>query len=164
MAQARHDEHVGLAHALLNGPCPGPARQTRHIWPSIPPHDNDGPRLSSRHLVRHSAFFSLSPHVSASTPPILGRGRGSKRPLPIFVRHQPRHQPAQCLLHVHEGVSQHARLSFSSSSDVPFVFPPFIQFFLPNLLPLPTARAASRPNVVDAGTDELVLLLAFLRA
>jgi hypothetical protein len=53
-------------------------------------------------------LFSLSPHVFASTPPILGRGRGSRRLLPIFVRHQPRYRPTQWLLHVHEGVSQHA--------------------------------------------------------
>jgi hypothetical protein len=50
------------------------------------------------------------------------------------------------------------------SSDVPFVFPTFALFFLPNLLPLPTVAAASRPMLVDAGTGESVLLLAFLRA
>ncbi|PWZ25346.1 hypothetical protein Zm00014a_009043 [Zea mays] len=42
--------------------------------------------------------------------------------------------------------------SFSSSSNVPFVFPAFALFFLPNLLPLPTVVAASRPMLVDAGT------------
>jgi hypothetical protein len=47
--------------ALLNRSCIGPARQTQLIWPSIPPHDNYGPRLSCRHLVRHLAsFISLS--------------------------------------------------------------------------------------------------------
>jgi hypothetical protein len=54
--------------------------------------------------------------------------------------------------------------SFSPSSDVPFVFPAFALFFLPNLLSLPTVAAASRPTLVDAGTSESVLLLAFLRA
>jgi hypothetical protein len=34
--------------------------------------------------------------------------------------------------------------SFSPSSDVPFVFPPFVLFFLPNLLSVPTVAAASR--------------------
>jgi hypothetical protein len=43
--QARHDTHVGLTQALLNGSCLRPARQTRSINPSIPSHDNDGPRL-----------------------------------------------------------------------------------------------------------------------
>jgi hypothetical protein len=42
--------------------------------------------------------------------------------------------------------------SFSPSSDVPFVFPAFALFFLPNLLPPPTVAAASRPTLVDVGT------------
>jgi hypothetical protein len=42
--------------------------------------------------------------------------------------------------------------SFSPSSDVPFVFPVFAMFFLPNLLPSPTVTATSRPTLVDAGT------------
>jgi hypothetical protein len=42
--------------------------------------------------------------------------------------------------------------SFSLSLDVPFVFPAFALFFRPNLLPLPTVAAASRPMLVDAGT------------
>jgi hypothetical protein len=54
--------------------------------------------------------------------------------------------------------------SFSPSSDVSFVFPAFALFFLPNLLPPPTVAAASRHTLVDVGTDESVLLLAFFRA
>jgi hypothetical protein len=46
-------------------------------------------------------------------------------------------------------------LSFSPSSDVPFVFPAFILFFHPNLLPPPTIVAASRPTLVDAGTGRV---------
>jgi hypothetical protein len=42
--------------------------------------------------------------------------------------------------------------SFSPSSDVLFVFPTFVLFFLPNLLPLPIVTAVSRPTLVDAGT------------
>jgi hypothetical protein len=49
------------------------------------------------------------------------------------------------------------------SSDVPFIFPAFALFFLPNLLPLPMVEAASRPTPVDTGTGDSVLLLAFLR-
>ena len=45
--------------------------------------------------------------------------------------------------------------SFSPSSDVPFVFPAFALFFLPNLLPPPTVAAASRPTLVDAGTGRV---------
>jgi hypothetical protein len=40
--------------------------------------------------------------------------------------------------------------SFSPLSDVPFVFPAFALFFLPNLLPSPTVAVASRPTLVDA--------------
>jgi hypothetical protein len=88
--------------------------------------------------------------------PILDRGRGSRRLLPVFVRHQPRHRPAR-LLHVHEDVSQHVRTIVFVSSDVPFVFPTFALFFLPNLLPPSTVIAASRPRLVDAGTRRLGL-------
>jgi hypothetical protein len=71
---------------------------------------NDGPRLSCRHLVRHPASF-LSPLMPPpSRHPILGKGRGSRRLLPIFVRHQPRHWPTQWRLHIHEDVSHHARI------------------------------------------------------
>jgi hypothetical protein len=42
--------------------------------------------------------------------------------------------------------------SFSPSLDVPFIFPAFALFFLPNLLPPPTVAAASRPTLVDMGT------------
>jgi hypothetical protein len=45
--------------------------------------------------------------------------------------------------------------SFSPTSDVPFVFPAFALFFLPNLLPPPTVAAASRPTLVDAGTGRV---------
>jgi hypothetical protein len=45
--------------------------------------------------------------------------------------------------------------SFSPSLDVTFVFPAFALFFHPNLLPLPTVTAASRPTLVDAGTGRV---------
>jgi hypothetical protein len=45
--------------------------------------------------------------------------------------------------------------SFSPSSDVPYVFPAFALFFLPNLLPSPMVAAASRPTFVDAGTGRV---------
>jgi hypothetical protein len=47
--------------------------------------------------------------------------------------------------------------SFSSSSDVPFVFPAFALFFLSNLLPPSTVTVASRPTVVDADTERVGL-------
>jgi hypothetical protein len=50
--------------------------------------------------------------------------------------------------------------SFSPSSDVPFVFPAFVLFFLPNLLPPTTVAVASQPTHVQ---HESVMLLTFLR-
>jgi hypothetical protein len=47
--------------------------------------------------------------------------------------------------------------SFSPSSDVPFVFPTFVLFFLPNLLPPPTVAAAGRPALVDTSTGRVDL-------
>jgi hypothetical protein len=41
--------------------------------------------------------------------PILDKWGRSRRLLPVFVRHQPRHRVVQWLLHVHEDVSYHAR-------------------------------------------------------
>jgi hypothetical protein len=100
---------------------PGTARQTQPIWPSIPLHDNDGSRLSCRHLVRHPASF-LSPLM----PPlphhsILGRGCGSKRLLPYLSDTSPDTDPRS-------GYCTSTRTFHSMrapSSDVPFVFSAF---------------------------------------
>ncbi|PWZ14439.1 hypothetical protein Zm00014a_017394 [Zea mays] len=54
--------------------------------------------------------------------------------------------------------------SFSPSLNVPFVMSSFALFFLSNLLPPPTVAATSRPTLVDVGTGESVLLLAFRHA
>jgi hypothetical protein len=82
MAQPRHDARAGLAQALLNGPCLGPAHETRPIWPSIPPYDNDSPRLSCRHLVRHPASFLslLMPRLHATPFSAEGVGAGASSP------------------------------------------------------------------------------------
>jgi hypothetical protein len=106
--QAPHDARAGLAQTLLNGSCLGPVCQTRPIWPSIPPHDNDGPRLSCYHLICYSTSF-LSPSCLHLRAPILDRGRRSMRLLLVFVRHQPRYRLTQWLLHVNEDVSHHVR-------------------------------------------------------
>jgi hypothetical protein len=47
--------------------------------------------------------------------------------------------------------------SFSPSSDVPFVFPAFALFFLPNLLPPPKVATVSRPMLANAGTERVGL-------
>jgi hypothetical protein len=109
-AQAPYDARAGLVQAQLNGSCLVPARQTRPIWPSIPPHDNDGPCLS---CTSFAILLFLSPLMALPLRhPILGRGRRSMHLLPVFVRHQPRHRLAQWLLYVHEDVSHHAHHHF----------------------------------------------------
>jgi hypothetical protein len=47
--------------------------------------------------------------------------------------------------------------SFSSLPDVSFVFPAFVLFFLPNLLPTPAVAATSRPTLVYVGTWQVGL-------
>jgi hypothetical protein len=163
-AQAPHGARAGLAQALLNGSCLGPARQTRLICPSRPPHNNDGPRLSCCHLVRHPASF-LSPLMPPPPRhPILSRGRGSRRLLPVFVRHHPRRRPAQWLLHVREDVSQHARTIVFAVVGRPVRLPSL----RPVLPPQPAAPPRSQPRADRRSSTgvrgESVLLLTFLRA
>jgi hypothetical protein len=154
-AQAPHDARVGLAQTLLNGSCLGPARQTRPIWPSIPPHDNDGPRLSCHHLVRHSTLF-LSPLMPPPPRhPILGRGRRSIRLLPVFANTSPDTDSRSGYCTSTRTFHIMCAPSFSPSSDVSFVFPTFTLFFLPNLLPPPRVAAASQPTLIDTGTGRV---------
>jgi hypothetical protein len=96
--QTWHDARAGLTQALLNGSCFEPTHHIRLIWPSIPLHDNDGPRLSCRHLIRHPASF-LSPFcIRLCATPFSAEG----------VRAGvSSHRPTHWLLHVHEDVSQH---------------------------------------------------------
>jgi hypothetical protein len=97
-----------LAHALLNGSCPGPACQTRPIWLFIPPYDNGSTRLSCRHLVRHPASF-LSPSCLRLRATHF-RQRTWEQVPPPRIRPTPASTPTRAvLLHVQEGVSQHAR-------------------------------------------------------
>jgi hypothetical protein len=157
-AQARHDAHAGLALALLNGSCLDPDRHTWLIWSSIPPHDNDGPRFSCRHLVRHPAsFLSLSLWLRLRATPFSAEGVGadisSLYSSNTSSDTDPRSGYCTSTRTFH---SMHAP-SFSSSSNVPFVFPAFALFFLPNLLPPPTAAAMSRPMLFDAGTGRVGL-------
>jgi hypothetical protein len=165
MAQARHDARAGIAHALFNGSCPGPGRQTRLIWPSIPPHDNDGPHLSLHHLVRHCAsFLSLPSCLHLRATPFLTEGVGAGASSPYSSDTSPDTDPRSGYCTSTRTIHSMRAPSFSPSSDVPFVFLAFALFFLPNLLPPPTVAAASRPTLVDAGTGESILLLGFLHA
>jgi hypothetical protein len=122
--------------------------------------------VSCRHLVRHPASF-LSPLVlppprHAFSAESMGAGASSPYSSDTDTSTDTDPRSGYCtstrVFH-----SMHTS-SFSPSSDVPFVFSAFALFFLPNLLPLPTVAAASQPTLIDAGTGESILLLAFLRA
>jgi hypothetical protein len=157
MAQARHDARVGLAQTLLNGVCLGSACQTRLIWPSIPPHDNDGPRLNCRHLIRHPASFSLPSCLRLHATPFstegVGVGASSSHLSDTSLDTDPRCGYCTSTRTFHNMRAP----SFSPSSNVPFVFPTFAMFFLPNLLCPPTVAVASWPTLVDAGTGRVGL-------
>jgi hypothetical protein len=138
-----------------------PASQTRPIWLYIHPHDNDGPCLCYRHLVRHHASF-LSPsclRLCATPFSVEGVGADASSPYPYdtIPDTDPRSGYCTSTRMFHSMCAP----SFSPSSDVPFVFLALALFFLPNLLPLPTVTVASRLMLVDAGTGWV--LLAFLR-
>jgi hypothetical protein len=153
-AQARHS--CRASPATIDGSCLGPVRQTRPIWPSIPLH---GPRLCCCHLVPHPASFSLSPHASASAPPHSRQRAWEQAPL---RRIRPTPAPtAPCSGYCTSTRTFHSKCAplFSPSSDVPFIFPTFAMFFLPNLLPPPTDATVSGPTLVDVGTGRVGLAL-----
>jgi hypothetical protein len=75
-AQAPYNSRAGLVQAQLNGSCLGPARQTRPIWPSIPPHDNDGPCLSCTSFAI-LLFLSLPSWLYLRTTPFSAEGVGA---------------------------------------------------------------------------------------
>jgi hypothetical protein len=152
-----------LAHALLNGSCLGLARQIRPIWTSIPPHDNDGPRLSCHHLVSHSTSF-LSPLMPPPLRhPILSRGHRSRRFLPVFVHTSPNtdsrggYYTSTRTFHIMRAPSS------LPSSDVPFVFPAFALFLHLTCCTRPRSQlqADRRSSMREQG--ESVMLLTFLR-
>jgi hypothetical protein len=156
-AQAPYGARAGLAQALLNGSCLGPARQTQPIWPSIPPHDNDG--LTS---VATTSFVILLPssplmrsciHLRATTFSVEGVAACASSPYSSDTSPDTDSRSCYCMFtrtfHI-----IHAS-SFSPLSDVPFVLPAFALFFLPNLLPQPTVAIASRPTLIDVGTGRV---------
>jgi hypothetical protein len=155
MVQAPHDAHAGLAHTLLNESCLGSARQTRPIWPFIPPHDNDGPRLSCHHLVHHSTSFPSPLMPPPPRHPILERGRRRRHLLPYSSDTSPDTDSRSGYCTSTRTIYIMRAPSFSPSSDVSFVFPAFALFFHPNLLPPPTVAVASRPTLVDASTGRV---------
>jgi hypothetical protein len=101
-------------------------------------------------------FFSLSPpsclHLRTTPFSAEGVGACASSPYSFNTRPDTDSRSDYCMstrtFHI-----MHAP-SFSSSPDVPFVFPAFALFFLPNLLP-PTVAAESRPTLVDLGTGRV---------
>jgi hypothetical protein len=156
-AQARHDTRARPAQALLNGSCLGPAHHTRPIWSSIHSYNNDGPRLNCCHLVCSPTSF-LSPLMPPPPcHPILGRGRGSRRLLPVFVQHQPRHRLTQWLLHVHEDVSQYAHTIVFVVVGRPVRLPGLRLVLPPQPTAPPTVASTSQPMLFDTGKGRVGL-------
>jgi hypothetical protein len=157
-AQARCS--CGMGPGTIKWAVPRAGRQTRPIWPSIPPHDNDGPRLSCRHLVRHIVSF-LSPLMPLpSRHPILGlsaEGVGAGASSPYSSNTSPNTDPRSGYCTSTRTFHSMCVPSFLLSSDVPFVFLAFAMFFLPNLLPLPMVITASRPILFDTGMGRVGL-------
>jgi hypothetical protein len=141
-----------LAQTLINGSCLGPACQTRPIWSSIPPHDNDGPHLSCHHLVRHSTSFLSLIMPPSPRHPFSAEGVGACASFPFSSETSPDTDSRSGYYTSTRTFHIMRASSFSPSLDVPFVFPAFALFFLPNLLPPPTVAVASRPTLVDSGT------------
>jgi hypothetical protein len=97
--------------------------------------------------------------------PILGRGRRSRRLLPIFVRHQLRHRLAQWLLHVYENVSHHARTIVFAVVRRPVRLPGFCPVLPPQPAALTHGHSREPTDARRCGYGgELVMLLAFLCA
>jgi hypothetical protein len=142
-----------LAQTLLNGSCLGPTRQIWPIWPFIHPHNNDRPRLSYHHIVRHYTFFSPPSCIHLRATLFLSEGVGAGASSPYSYDTSPDIDSHNDYCTSTRTFQIMLTLSFSSLSDVLFVFPAFALFFLPNLLP--TVAAASRPMLVDAGTGRV---------
>ena len=94
-------------------------------------------------------LFSLSLMPPPPRHPILGRGHKSRRFLPYSSDTSPDTDSRSGYCTSTRTFHIMRAPSFSPSSDVPFVFPAFALFFLPNMLPPPTGAATSRPTLVD---------------
>jgi hypothetical protein len=122
---------------------------------------SNGPRLSCHHLIRHSTSFLSPPsclHLCTTPFSLEGVGACASSPYSSDTSPDTDSRSGYCTstrtFHIMRAPS------FSPSSDVPFVFPAFARFFLPNLLPPPTVAATSQPTRVRG---ESIMLLVFLR-
>jgi hypothetical protein len=102
-------------------------------------------------------LFSLTSCLRLHATPFLAEGVGAGASSPYSSDTSPdTDQYSGYCMSMRTFHSMHAP-SFLPSSDVPFFFPAFTMFFLPNLLLPPTVAAASRPTLVDAGTGRVGL-------
>jgi hypothetical protein len=169
--QVRHDARARLAQALLNGSCLGPTRHTWPIWSSIPPHNNDGPRLSCRTSFVILLLFSLPSWLRLRAAPFSTEGVGAGASSPYSSNTSPNTDPRSGYCMSTRTFHSMRAPSFSPLSDIPFVFPVFALFFLPNQLPAhdrshePTdalrrgygeSRSCSWPFFVRAAEEDMV--------
>jgi hypothetical protein len=99
-------------------------------------------------------LFSLHSCLHLHATPFSAEGVGACAPSRIR-RHQPRHRLTQCLLHVHEDDSHHARITVFAVVGRPVRLPSLRPVLPPNLLPPPTVANVSRPTLVDVGTGRV---------
>jgi hypothetical protein len=163
-AQVLHDARAGLAQALLNGSCLGPARQTRPIWSSIPPHDNDGPPSVATTSFAILLLFSLPSclHLRATPFSAEGIGAGASSPYSPDTRPTPTRavaipRPRGCFTSCAHHRFRRRRTSHSSSLLSPCSSTPT---YCPHPRSQPRADRRSSTRV----WSESVMLLAFLYA
>jgi hypothetical protein len=117
---------------------------------------SNGPRLSCHHIIRHStSFLSLPSCLHLCTTSFLAEGVAACASSPYSSDTSPNTDSRSGYCTSTRTFHIMRAPSFSSSSDVPFVFAAFVRFFLPNLLPPHTVAAASRPTLTDAGTGRV---------
>jgi hypothetical protein len=162
--QARHDARVELVQTLLTGPYLGPARQTRSIWPSIPSHDNDGPRSVAATLFAIVLLFSLPLCLRLRATPFSAEGVGASASSLYSSDTSPNTDPRSGYCTSTRTFHGMRVPSFSPSSDVPSVFPALAIFFLPTYRPRPRPQPRVDQRSSTRVQGESILLLAFLRA
>jgi hypothetical protein len=95
--------------------------------------------------------------------PIFGRGRRSRRLLPVFISHQPRYRLAQWLLHIHEDVSHHVHIIVLVVVGRPIHLLD-LRLILPPQPTAPLPRPQSQPRADRRSStrerDESIMLLA----
>jgi hypothetical protein len=100
-------------------------------------------------------LFSLRSYLHFRATPFSAEGVGAGAPSPYSSDNSPDTDSGSGYCTSTRTFHIMYTSSFSPLSDVPFVFPAFALFFLPNLLPPPMVVATSRQTLVDAGTGRV---------